>query len=434
MDILLLDPRALYLTARFAEACRRQSIDPTILLLPKPPLKSYLVSYANDTFENVIEVPNPEERCEAILPFLPQFDAVVPTGEFAVVLAETLADRMGLFHNPLECVSTYRNKHLMRVAFAKHGVDQPKILSKFGTMEDAERFDWDSLKFPVVVKPVDMSASLYVRLCDHAVEAKQVLRRIFKHTQSFSGSSFVAQGLVEEVAYGPEYSAECIVQDGRVVRLFSTTKFVTPFPACDEVGHLSGESLDDEIADKVFETVERIVRAWSLEAGVMHIEYKVSDGRVKVIEGACRIGGDMISELVELKHGVSLEECLLLLRARRSVDATLRKARVSSGYYYAIKYLFAENIRAVAPSDVKILRDSRNEKAARRSRPGLGYGVERRLGHQLLRSRSLTSLKTYVADLGGAVASDCGRGTIRGIVTKPSFASELLASGTRSIT
>jgi len=402
MQALLLNPRALYITARFAEACRRQNVDPTVLLLPKPPSKSYLLTYVDDTFENVIELPAPEENGDSILPFLPHLEAVVPGGEFTVILAETLAQRMSLFHNPLECVPAYRNKYLMRMAFAKHGVDQPRILAKFDSMEEAERFDWNSLKFPVIVKPVDMSASLHVRLCDGASEAKQVLRRIFKHSQSFSGLSFCAQGLVEEVVFGPEFSAECIVQDGRLVRLFPTTKFVTPFPACDEIGHLSGELLAEPIADKVVDAVGRIVRAWSLEAAVMHIEYKISGGSVKVIEGACRIGGDMISELVELKHGISLEECLLLLRARRPIASALQREAIdSTDYYYGIKYLFSENINAGVPSDIEILRDSRN-KAANHSRPGLGFDVSRRIGHQLLRSRSLSSLKAYLADLGNA--------------------------------
>src|SRR5215831_10080680 len=100
MQALILNPRALYIAARFAEACRRQNVDPTVLLLPNPPAKGYLVSYVDDTFENVIEIPAPEEEGDGIVPFLPHFDAVVPGGEFSVILAETLAQRMELFHNP----------------------------------------------------------------------------------------------------------------------------------------------------------------------------------------------------------------------------------------------------------------------------------------------------------------------------------------------
>jgi biotin carboxylase len=288
----------------------------------------------------------------------------------------------------------------MRRAFAEHDVDQPRILSKFDSMEEVERFDWGSVRFPAIVKPVDMTASMHVRLCDDARAAKQILQRIFRHTQSFSGLSFVAQGLLEEAVFGPEYSAECVVQNGGLIRLFSTTKFVSPFPACDEVGHLSGEPLSASISGQLVDTIERIVKAWALEAGVMHIEYKICGDRVNVIEGACRVGGDMISELVELKYGVSLEECLLLLRSRRAVSPAFKNEAADSDYYYGIKYLFDQHIGTLtAPSDIDILRESWKEEARGARRGGSGFGVERRLGHQLVRSRSLTNLKAYLAKL-----------------------------------
>src|SRR5689334_1256385 len=99
MRILLLKLRALYITARFAEACRRQSVDPTILLLPSPPSKRYLLSYENDAIQNVNDVPVAEDNADAIRPFLPSVDAVVPGGEFSVVFAEHLANTLGVFHN-----------------------------------------------------------------------------------------------------------------------------------------------------------------------------------------------------------------------------------------------------------------------------------------------------------------------------------------------
>jgi hypothetical protein len=400
MNVLLLNPRALYITARFAEACRRQSIDPTILLLPKPPSKRYLLSYVNDTFENLTEVPVAEDDVEAILPFLPPVDAVIPGGEFSVVFGERLAARLGVFHNPLDYITAYRNKYFMRGAFAEQGVDQPRILAKFDSMEEVERFDWSSVRFPTIVKPVDMTASMHVRLCDDARGAKQILQRIFKHTQSFSGLSFAAQGLLEEAVFGPEFSAECVIQNSRLIRLFSTTKFVSPYPACDEVGHLSGEPLSASISEQLIDTIERIVRAWALEAGIMHVEYKVCGNSVKVIEGACRIGGDMISELVELKYGVSLEECLLLLRSRRPVNSAFKNEVPDPDYYYGIKYLFDDDIGALMPTpDIEILRENWKEGVEYLKRIGSGFGVERRLGHQLVRGRSLAGLKTYLSRL-----------------------------------
>ena len=399
MNVLLLMPRGLYILTRFAEACRRHGFSLTIMMVPRPPSKRYLVSFVNDAYQTVEEFPVETDSAEALAPLLGAFDAVVPSGEFSVILGEQLSARLGLLHNNLERVEAYRNKYLMRKCFAEAGVNQPRLLAKFGSMAEVNDFDWSSVKFPVIAKPVDLTASFYVRLCDDVQSAKKVYQRIFKHSQSFAGGAFSAQGLLEEVAFGPEYSVECVVQDRRIVALFPTTKFVSPYPACDEVGHLSGEHFPDErVASQVKETVERITRAWDVTSAVMHVEYKLSDGEVRVIEGACRIGGDMIPELVELAHGVSLEECLVLLRGKRDVRSALEKRSTEGGgYYYGIKFLFSENLTSPLPADVDVLRSVKYPEA--NAGTGGGFGAEARLGHLLVRSRSLSSIKSYLGEL-----------------------------------
>ena len=397
MNVLLLMPKELYILTRFAEACRRHGFGLSIMMAPRPPTRCYLVTFVNDSYQTIEEVPVAEATAEAVAPFLGKFDSVVAAGEFSVVLGEQLSARLGLFHNNLQRVESYRNKHLMRQRFAEAGVSQPKVLARFSSLAEVDAFDWGSVEFPVIVKPVDMTASFYVRLCDDAPSARRLYQRIFMHSQSFAGGGFLGQGLLEEVAFGPEYSAECVVQDRRVVALFPTTKFLSPYPACDEIGHLSGEPFADEgVAIKVREEVERITRAWDVISAVMHVEYKLHDREVKVIEGACRIGGDMISELVELTHGVSLEECLLLLRSTKDVGAALERRNVGGGdECHGIKYLFSENIAAPLPADVKVLRTVKYP--GLEAGDGSGFGAEARLGHVLVQSRSLSALKEYLA-------------------------------------
>jgi biotin carboxylase len=283
-------------------------------------------------------------------------------------------------------------------------VPQPRLLARFASMDEVDAFDWSSVRFPVIVKPIDLSSSFYVRLCEDADAARKVYRRIFMHSQSFAGVAFSAQGLLEEVAYGPEYSVECVVQDGRVAALFLTTKFLSAYPSCDEVGHLTGETFADEhVEAEVRRAVEGIVRAWQVTAAVMHVEFKLCDGAVKVIEGACRIGGDMISTITEMKHGVSLEECLVLLRCGASAAPALaRRHAVDDGWYYGIKYLFSETLSTPVGADIEVLESVRHAKED--SGPGGGFGVESRLGHTLVRSRALGSLKAYLASLGGGGA------------------------------
>lgn len=398
MKLLLLKPKAGYVLSRFAEACSRAGVDMTVMMAPKPPTRHYLVSFTNDSLETIDELPVGADDADAMAPLLGRYDAVVPAGEYSVIFGERLAARLGVFHNPLATVESWRDKYLMRQRFADAGVPQPRLLARFASMEEVEAFDWASVKFPVIVKPIDLSSSFYVRLCDDADSAKKVYRRIFKHSQSFSGVAFSAQGLLEEVARGPEYSVECVIENRRIVATFLTTKFLSDYPSCDEVGHLSGETFADEaMATRVHAAVEGIVRAWQLTSAVMHVEFKWCDGEVKVIEAACRIGGDMISTITEMRHGVSLEECLVLLRCRGDVRAAFARRTQGDGHHYGIKYLFSDNIATPVDPAIEVLQTVRHAKED--TGPG-GYGVEQRLGHKLVRSRSLQVLKDYLGALG----------------------------------
>lgn len=405
MNVLLLKPKALYVLTRFADACTRIGANLTIMMAPKPPLKHYLVSFRNDSLETIDELPVGADDPEAMAPLLTalgRYDAVVPAGEYSVIFGERLSAKLGLFHNPLAQVESYRDKYLMRQRFAEAGVSQPRLLARFASMAEVEAFNWASVRFPVIVKPIDLSSSFYVRLCHDADSAKQVYRRIFLHSQSFAGVAFSAQGLMEEVAFGPEYSVECVVQERCIAAMFLTRKFLSAYPACDEVGHLSGEDYaNDRMESDVRRAVEGIVRAWQLTSAVLHVEFKLCDGEVKVIEAACRIGGDMISTLTEMRHGVSLEECLVLLRCRADARPALqRQSTAGDGHYYGIKYLFSENLATPVGAGIEVLQKVRHAKED--GGPGGGFGVEQRLGYVLVRSRSLEQMKACIGAPGPA--------------------------------
>lgn len=396
MRMLLLFPMELYVISRFADACRRHGGELLVLMSPTPPLKSYLMLFKNEAFQNIIELPPATDGPDALLPYLEGVEAVIPAGEFSVTLADELAERLGLFHNPPENAPYFRNKFLMREKFAEFDIQQPGVIAKFEDMEGVEAFDWESVRFPVVVKPVDLSASLYVRVCDDALEAKKILRRIFMHRRSFSGISFAAHGMLEEVVFGSEYSVECIVYRGEVLRTFLTTKFLSPDSDCNEIGHLSGEAFDDGTASRLNEMAQQVANAWQLDSGVVHIEFKLHDGRMNIIEAACRIAGDMISELTELEYGISLEECFVLLRSGEGIDSISPRKNlgVDEKYYYGLKFVFPPDADLKIHPEIEVLRKSFDKFPENRT--GTDFSVANRVGHLLVRSRSIDVLRKFL--------------------------------------
>lgn len=391
--VLLLMPREGYILARFTRAIQNLGLDVT-LAFDQPAERSWLlVSLVNGEYGSLARVPYPSEPSQ--LPELPiQVDAIIPTSEFSVQLCERLGAALGVFHNPLEAVPAYRDKQQMRRLFAGVGVQQPQVLARFDSLEQVDAFDWSSIRFPVIVKPVDLTSSLYVKLCHTQAEARAVYRRIFKHVQSFGGVTFSGAGLLETYVSGPEFSAECVVEEGALKSLFVTTKFVSPLPACDEIGHLSGAPVSVAHWQAVQDLARKVVRAWKVRRAVLHIEYKFVNDSAVVMEAGCRIGGDFIAELVERQHGVCLEEELVAMRLgmRAVAGEEALPQPAAAQHFHGIRFLFASS-RLAASVDVEVLREVHYTRAPA---PSQQFGIHDRLGYQVVRSASLAALTAHL--------------------------------------
>lgn len=392
-SVTLLMPREAWILSRFMAACLAEGVD-TTLCFEQPRQGTWqLVHYVNGEYGDSTGI-DVRTGWQAAVPALQaRTSAVVPTSEFSVQLCEHLAVALGVMHNPLDAVPAYRDKYAMRQRFQAVDIPQPEILARFTSLAQVDRWEWASARFPLVVKPQDLTSSLYVQRVDTVEQARALYRRIFKHTQSFGGVPFSGAGLLETWVDGPEYSAECVVQDGGLAALFVTTKFVSRFPACDEIGHLSGGPVDAGHQAAIEAVARRIVQAWGLEGAVLHVEYKWVQGRVVVMEAAGRIGGDFISELVHRQHGVDLERELVRIRLRRPVTVAGGRPAQADGAH-GVRFLFGDSLPRDVPAPVTLLRQVTYRRA---SHPAPGFGIHQRIGYQLLHSRCAESLRAYLS-------------------------------------
>jgi biotin carboxylase len=318
---------------------------------------------------------------------------VVPGGEYAVAVCDRIAAGLGLPHNPLEQGEAFRNKARMRARFAEFGVPQPRVLARFASLDEAQAFDWRTVQFPVIVKPIDMASSMFVRACHDAKEAHELLAAMFGFVDEGAGGLPFSHGaLVEELATGPEFSAECLVEGGALKAFFLTTKFVTPRPYCNEVGHISGDRLAPEVEEQLRRAIDGIIAAWGVSDTVMHVEFKLTAQGVRVIEAGNRVAGDRISELVELRYGVSLEECFSRLRAR----AGLRIAPTidnPAAPYVGVKFYFDEQ-RSPAPA-LEVVREE--TWAPRVAMAPMVHDIMQRLGFRIVTTANRDALQAFIA-------------------------------------
>lgn len=251
-------------------------------------------------------------------------DGVLAADDSGVMVAAHANELLGLAGNTPAAAMATRDKLEMRLRLDAAEIGQPRFAA-LEPGEDAENVA-AGVGFPVVIKPLDRSASQGVIRVDDAAEAGTAAERI---------RAIVGQGttlLVESYLPGVEIALEGIISDGRLTVLavfdkpdtgngpfFPETIFVTPSRQPDDV-LVSAERV---AADAV--------RALGLTHGPAHIEMRVGDGVPRVIEVAARSIGGLCSRSLNFGlMGTTLES--LILRNAMGLDVSrLHRELVASG-------------------------------------------------------------------------------------------------------
>jgi hypothetical protein len=237
-----------------------------------------------------IDLGDPALAAARIADAVPDAAAVVAVDDEGVSAAALAAEALQLPHNPPEAVTATRDKLAMRRLLASGGIAQPRFAE--AGPDDVPQVA-AGIGFPVVIKPVGLSASRGVFRVDTATDAEQAelrIRTILAAAQRDPGEPL----LVEEYVPGVEVAIEGLLVDGDVQILavidkpdpldgpfFAETMFVTPsrHPA--------------DIQDEAVALIADAARALGLRVGPIHAEVRIPpDGPAQLIEIAARsIGG-----------------------------------------------------------------------------------------------------------------------------------------------
>ncbi|MEU3573206.1 ATP-grasp domain-containing protein [Kitasatospora sp. NPDC036755] len=139
-------------------------------------------------------------------------EAVIAASEFGVILADTLARRLGLAHHRPEQAAARRDKHLMVRALEEAGVPAARTVSVRSAQElEAALADWTD--FPVMVKPLNSAGSDGCQVCGTAEEVRGAYRRIADDLNLMGLVN--DEVLVQEFLKGTQYIVNTVSIDGR---------------------------------------------------------------------------------------------------------------------------------------------------------------------------------------------------------------------------
>lgn len=236
--------------------------------------------------------------------------------DLAVITVNYVAEHLGLPGNSWETTLKSTNKHLMRLAFSEGSVPSPES-RQISSEADLVGLD---IEYPVIVKPSDRSGSRGITKACSLDELREGIRLALNE-------GFEKKVLIEEFAEGQEYSVECISQNGKHTLLAVTEKQTTGAPHFIETGHLEPAPLPESIKDRIRQETFHALDVLGIRNGASHSELKIdSDGNLKFIEIAGRMGGDAIgSHLVSYSTGYDFVKMVIDCAVGQPLDFTRKR-------------------------------------------------------------------------------------------------------------
>ena len=309
--VLLLVPARTYRAADFLLAAGRMRLDLVVASDGALPLGGHPVIRVSPA--------DPEASTRRILARAGPVDAVVAADTPMLVLAATVAARMGLPHNPVDAVLAATDKAAQRRRWAAAGLPQPSF--RIVPAGDCVRRAAEAVGFPCVVKAVSLSASQGVLRADHpaaAAEAARRIRRVLDEAERPAEEPL----LIEEYLPGPELSIDGVLTAGDLTVTAVFDKPATPDgPTFEETLLVCPSRLATGVLGAAVRTAAAAARALGLSTGPVHAELRLGARGPALLELAPRSIGGLCSRALRFPGGASLEEIVLANALGRPVPA-----------------------------------------------------------------------------------------------------------------
>jgi hypothetical protein len=236
------------------------------------------------------------------------FGGIMSGNERVIPFVARAARELGLTGMTEESAAVVRDKRVMRQRLLEAGLGVPG----FVVIKDIEGWtDALTLRFPVVVKPVNAHSSFAVIRADDRDGLEQAVARTWQLVESHldsDGSDLEPGVLVEEYLDGPELSAESLVHHGQVRVCAISWKGELTGPYFEESTLRAPAQLPAEILAAIEAEVIGAHHAFGVTEGTMHTELRLVGGvRPVLLEMTARLGGGgNMHHLVQVSSGIDL--------------------------------------------------------------------------------------------------------------------------------
>jgi argininosuccinate lyase len=274
-------------------------------------------------------------HAKTVLSYLKTIDsleAIFSSSEYFIETASYVATHLGLPGNNVNAVRDCRDKWVLSQTLRRADIATP-VSHLITALSEAEK-GLPHLHFPVVLKPASGSGSVGVKRCDTEDDYRQHMQQLLSHSANERGSPLAPRVLVQEYIGGSEYSVEVLSvnQDHQVLGM--TQKYLGPEPYFVEIGHDFPAKLAEDKEQQIKDTVIKAMSAMGLTLGAAHVELRLYNERVYIIEINPRLAGGMIPALMQEALNIDILDLVLDLHGGKSIQVNPQPL-----HYASIRFL-----------------------------------------------------------------------------------------------
>ncbi|KQW33014.1 MULTISPECIES: ATP-grasp domain-containing protein [Pseudomonas] len=222
-----------------------------------------------------------------------RLDNLISLAELGLMPASQVRDQLSMRGHGAKVEKNSVDKHAMRVALAESGLTKVQFAkSSISQLPDVlARFD-----LPVIVKPVSLTGSIGVQLIKEIADVADYSKRLQNNAYA-NGCELI----VESFLPGAEFSVEGLLLDNEIHIYGVTEKETTEQPYFVETGHRFDSN--HRLLPWLHPALKEIFQSLGMSICPFHVEFKIVDGCLEIIELHSRFGGDFITKLIEYSSG-----------------------------------------------------------------------------------------------------------------------------------
>lgn len=288
----------------------------------------------------------PHKIAEALLPYQDELLAITCRSEAYMSRFAQIIPHVPYLRTPTtESIAWATDKYDMR---RRLKLFDPKNTPRFTRVLENSKAERkrirEMIKFPMIIKPANLAASLFVSICYHEEELESTLRTAFrKIRKAYENDRRTEEPkiIAEEYMDGDMYSVDSYVNSRGDVYFCPLVKVVTgkKIGRDDFFNYLqmTPTALKRTTIDRAEEVATTAIRALGLRSTTVHIELMKIDDEWKVIELGPRVGGfrDLLHRLsCDINH--TMNDVLIRIPQKPVVPKKCK------GYAAAMKWFTAK--------------------------------------------------------------------------------------------